>query len=269
MLDNATFATQDLASRVQLLKLRNISPPYHQPPRSSQFRVHGWRWHHIGILRDLTRLESKAQHKRHRLCDMQSHNAATQRVQFRNAIEYIIQDNWNLHDTVQEKVFLPWIRDKETDKFRHARANIVNNETKKIQKQCTSLTRTVSRWSIQPKDCYSELDSIIHSVQRLKRNGAALFQASEAVLVPRVNCLFSEREQLKFNRQVLKYITGKQARISLVIFADAVDATNPSVAKRSDRNNFQRDVPALIRKFGVPFWRNRFVADKIQFLTEE
>ncbi|KAI0562664.1 hypothetical protein FGB62_55g130 [Gracilaria domingensis] len=156
--------------------------------------------------------------------------------------------------------------------------NIISNERRRLQRHAQQLNDRVTRWSDtneyngsrqHQKACESELENIVHSLRRLRRNATLLFDASEQILVPTVKLSFSEQEQLRFNSTVLKNISGKQARISLVVFTDAVDLKQPVVADSEDAQNFERDVPGAIRRLGVPFWRKRFVGDRIRFLTEE
>lgn len=188
------------------------------------------------------------------------------------AVQYIVRDNWALHNDVEHSLFLPWISDREPLEVRRDYVDVVHRERQRLELHAQALEMRVSNWSTFNYDhvhhCESELQNIITAIQRLRRNASTLFKASEQLFVPRVKHLFSESEQLQFNSQVLKHISGKQARMSLVMFRDGVDMSEPIVALRDDLNNFERDVPAPIRRVGVPFWRSRFVGEKTRFLTE-
>lgn len=273
MLDGAISATQDLAIRAQLHKLRQLShssgSESSNDVSSTRFRVHGWRWHHLGIVRDLARLHKQGTNRKLQMCDVRNPRAQQSRRQFLDALRYIIDDNWALHNFVEGNVMLPWIDRRERNGVTEQRHAIIETERQRLETDSKALANRVDQWVVgRPRTCEREADAILMNVERLRRNAALLFEASEAVLVPQVMRLFSEKEQLKFNSTVLKKITGRQARISLVIFRDAVDQTEPVVAKKADAEDFENSVPGPIRRLAVPYWRSKFVDERIRFITE-
>ncbi|CAN8064578.1 unnamed protein product [Agarophyton chilense] len=282
MLREAILARQDAVLQGQLQKLgrTNAVAVSNEGQASSHFRVHGWRWHHLGIIRDLMRLERKAVKKRGALCQVRrTDESRALRRQMHDALQYIIHDNWALHNVVEHKLFLPWIMSRDGDETNGEAVNVIGSERRRLQRHAQMLDERMAKWSecnthnvvrMSQEQCESELQVMISNVQRLRRNASLLFEVSEQVLVPRVKLCFSEADQLRFNSTVLKHISGRQARVSLVIFRDALDLKKqPVVARSDDVHNFERDVPAPIRRVGVPFWRKRFVGDRTRFLTDE
>lgn len=78
--------------------------------KATRFRVYGWRWHHLGIVRDLRRLHAQAEARSRLLCSTADAAAAqAQRAALRAALAYILDDNWRLHNTVEQRLFVPWL----------------------------------------------------------------------------------------------------------------------------------------------------------------
>lgn len=219
-------------------------------------------------MRDLSRLERGLSARSGSLC-LAGPGAMRTRKQVLDALRYILDDNWALHNFVEQSLFIPWARGKkpvEPVLGRHVR--LVAEERERLQMEANVLTNAVEKWvDVGRARCRGELGGIKERVRRLRENAATLFAASEAVFVPRVVNMFDEKEQVQFNNSVLKNITGRQARISLVIFGDAVQQDDPVVATRTDRDDFENDIPAPIRKLAMPYWKNKFVGQRTRFIA--
>lgn len=257
------------------------------PARSTRFRVHGWRWHHLGIIRDLTRLHMRGTHRASALCDASGRPeiAAAQRAAFQKALLYILRDNWGLHNSVEERFFLPWVQKAAAAAVTAAAKDVaatpgqgdvtasvrvISGERARLARESDHLARMVDKWAKTDSlpTCRRDLRQILGIITKLRKDATRLFDVSEAVLIPRVLQSFTEKEQLQFNHSVLNCISGKEARVSLVIFRDAVDRSHAVVASPTDWTDFQASVPAPIRNLALPYWRNKFVRDKAKFLAE-
>lgn len=275
-------------------------------PKSSRFRVHGWRWHHLGIVRDLKRLQAQGELRCHALCDSgDTSRSRALREDMRAALQYILNNNWRLHNTVEQRLFVPWVKQGasglrarnenralrrdiaviETERMRltgdaHALAIAVDRWVGDIDEEGTPETITLPTTStISPprpgrssrqtnsNACRRDLNTILRRIDRLTRSAQLLFDSSEAVLIPHVKAAFSEADQLRFNHQVIRNISAEDARISLVIFRDAIDRTPPVIASRADWSDFHTSVPIAIRKFALPYWRSKFVESRTTFLS--
>ena len=75
----------------------------------------------------------------------------------------------------------------------------------------------------------------------------------------------SEADQLEFNTRVIRSLSGRQARVALVVFQKAVNHNLNVFATLNDSNSFARDVPAPVRAL-IPYWRRRFVSEEMKFL---
>ena len=240
---------------------------------SSRFRVHGWRWHHLGIERDFLRLQTSAKQKQHNLCNPSFPTTSSRdREHFFRFLQYIIHDNWSLHDYVQQSVFFPWLQQRDTSATIRNHLSLIDTERQRLATDANELVKRTKKWAISTDNGYScrkERDHILTKMDRLRTSAALLFKASEAVVIPRVLMLYTDKEQLGFNSTVLKHISGEQARISLVIFRDAVERNNkPVVAEKEDLDDFLHAVPKPIRVLGLPYWRKKFTHDKLSFVRE-
>lgn len=265
MLDQLISPT-DIARRTQLRNLERTNQTSDFLPR---FRVRAWRWHHLGIVRDLSRLE-RGLSRAPTLCSV-GHAGKTTRAQVLDALNYILEDNWKLHNFVERSLFVPWLSGKKpADPALRRHIQLVAEERDRLRKDAQGLTKAVHKWvHAEPAHCTRELGSLTGRVRKLRENAARLFGASEAVFVPRVVSVFDDKEQGTFNRTVLKNITGRQARISLIIFGDAVQQSDPIVATETDAADFENDIPAPIRRLAMPYWRSKFIGQRIKFITGE
>eukprot|EP00177_Eucheuma_denticulatum_P004022 GFKZ01007267.1.p1 GENE.GFKZ01007267.1~~GFKZ01007267.1.p1 ORF type:complete len:270 (+),score=46.11 GFKZ01007267.1:253-1062(+) len=255
----------DFARRAQL---KQWASKLRVPPE--RFRVRAWRWHHLGVVRDLKRVEDTLERRGRGMCE-----EGVGRNQVLDVLEYIVRDNWGLHNVVEKSLFLPWLREGVKggpgEGRVEMRVRMVGEEREKLMGEAAGLLTEVERWvgMAAGTKCKRDVVGIQGKIGRLRERAGVLFRASEAMFVPEVVATFSESEQRRFNEQVLKRITGRQARVSLVVFRDAVKQTAPVVASKKDEREFERDIPAAIRKWALPFWRRRFVAHKIRFITGE
>lgn len=255
----------DFARRAQL---KQWASKVSAPPE--RFRVRAWRWHHLGVVRDLKRVEDTLERKGRGMCEDR-----VRRNQVFDVLEYIVKDNWELHNMVERGLFLPWLTTGVKGGQGEGRVKVgvqmVGEEREKLMGEAAGLLTEVQKWvgMAAGARCKREVVGIRGKVGRLRERAGVLFRASEAMFVPEVVATFSEAEQRQFNEQVLKRITGRQARVSLVVFRDAVRQTAPVVASRKDESDFRRDIPAAIRKWALPYWRRRFVAHKIRFIAGE
>lgn len=240
---------------------------------SSRFRVHGWRWHHLGIERDFLRLSTRAKQKQHNLCNPSFPTTSSRnREHFVHFLQYIINDNWSLHDYVQQSVFFPWLQHRDQSATVRNHLSVIDTERQRLATEANALVKRTEKWARSTDNGYScrkERDSILTTMDRLRTSATLLFKTSEAVVIPRVLMFYTDKEQLRFNSTVLKHISGEQARISLVIFRDAVERSNkPVVAEKEDLEDFLHAVPKPIRVLGLPYWRKKFTNDKLSFVRE-
>lgn len=119
-------------------------------------------------------------------------DATRTRKQVLDALKYILDDNWALHNLkfVEQALFIPWAGGRkpvETGLKRHVRP--VAEERESLRKEANVLTKAVEGWvltkavegwvDVEPVRCRRELVCIKERVRRLRENAATLFEASE------------------------------------------------------------------------------------------
>lgn len=252
--------------------------------RRDEFFVYGWRWHHLGIVRDLRRLSTSIEKRQAQLCPASSSRGSTsfaltssahsQWIALKDMFDHILHDNWELHDHVEEVFFFPWIEKRLRSEYPHLHlpflkdVALIGTQRALLAQDAKALAQLVSatvtdQFGENIKSggaCARSLHSIRSKVDRLSKETRTLFAASEAAMIPRVTDTFSRAEQLRFNDKVISNISGKQARISLVIFKHAIHDSP------RDALHFRRGVPAPIRKLALPYWFKKFVAHKVRFV---
>lgn len=247
--------------------------------RLDGFVVYGWRWHHLGVVRDLRRLSTSIKKRQAQLCPATFTLTPAARLQWsalKDMLDHILQDNWGLHDHVEQSLFFPWIEKRLSSDYPQIHqlflkdAALIASQRALLAQDAKALAQLVSvivtekfeKTAQSGTACARIVHSVRSKVDRLSEDADNLFAISEATMIPRVVDIFSRAEQLRFNDKVISNISGKQARISLVIFKHAIHDSP------QDAINFQRGVPAAIRKLALPYWFKKFVAHKIRFVTD-
>lgn len=269
MLDSLISAGRDLLSRTQLQRLRQQTAKEAKSNNASQkLRVHGWRWHHLGIIGHLSTLQTQAKKQKRGMCQPSNPSALTSRKEFLESVRFVLIDSWQLHNHVESKLFFPWISKRESTDAVAKKCLIIKKERDRLTAESAFVTKRVENWvDARTGNCEKEVDDIIHMLRKLQQKGSQLFQTSEVVILPHVLHLFSEKEQLKFNASVLKNLTGLQKRESLVVFSDALGPSQAKSSTHKDRKDFQRAVPSAVRRIVLPYWTKKLYAKKLRFLT--
>ena len=76
---------------------------------------------------------------------------------------------------------------------------------------------------------------------------------------------FPLSEQKKFNDGLLSTLSSRKVRVAAVAFREAIDTRKPKATDR-DRNNFQKRLSSVMRRFAIPFWKGQLSKTKSPFL---
>lgn len=211
------------------------------------FHVHGWRWHHLGVVQDLRQIAFAAQAPA--LC---AAGGGPLRKELAGAFEHVLDDNWGVHDDVEDKLFFPWVRSRAGGTRKIALAALTARRRAGARRR-EDLRRDLAAFGRCKggSTCTVHANRAASGVTALADEAAALFAAEEKLLVPLVTKLFSRQEQATFNKEVIRSLSSRQARVSLVVFRDAVQSSP------KERSEFEREVPAPVRVL-VPYWRRKF-----------
>ena len=237
---------------------------------SKEFRVLGWKWHHLGLIRHLSALQTEAKRQKHAMC-MPSMDGSSlkKREQFLESTRFIVIDSWQLHNFVESKLFFPWISSRDKSDSMGRTFAIIKSERDRLSNESEVLTKSIENWvHCSPAKCESQLERILGTLRGLHQKANRLFDTSEDVVVPHVLRLFSEKEQKEFNSFVLKNLSGSEKRESLVVFNDGVSNNEQGLISEEDRRKFKNELPSAVRRILLPFWVKNMYGQKLRFLRD-
>lgn len=229
--------------------------------KRAPYRVHGWRWHHLSLVRDLGVVGAALSGRR--VCTEGAAGAAERRAVAR-AFAHVLEDNWAVHDAVEGELLYPWVATRSGVARRTAiRALDARRGALKARRErVLGSLRAFQQLERGGDVCAVRARGAAADVHSLRAAAAATFAAAERVVVPAVRALYSEDEQRTFNRNVIRGLSARQAQVALVIFRDGIyDSRRASAADRAD---FERQVPRAIRAL-VPVWRRALCGIRASF----
>lgn len=219
---------------------------------TAPYRVHGWIWHHLSVLRDL-KLVSGALNGGG-ICTAGNAGERARRDVAR-AYQHVLDDNFEVHDLVETRLLFPWVRE------RAGRARIIALDLLGTRRRALVARRERLRDDIlrlNSNCCDVRAARAAADVELLRRSAAGYFDLAERIVIPAVRARYTEPEQEAFNRRVIRMLSPLQAQIALVVFRDTLYDERGG-ASEEDRRNFERQVPGAIRAL-VPLWRKSLLA---------
>lgn len=277
-LTNLGSNLQDVFARIRLTALRLVNKPTSSSKSDASseapFLVTGWRWHHLGISRDLQRARTQLLRRGPSLCKA----SPLERQTVLSALDHIFESNWDIHDATETRLLLPWATTRG-DRRISSVAALISREAARLRKRRSALRTHTVRWASEDYGngvknqanigrCIRETEVLAREFEALRRAANTLFTAAEETFIPLIRTKFSVREQKKFNDRVLASLSSRETRVVLVVFFDALFGTKPSVAKPQDVRDFETSVPAPLRGIAVPLWRRRLIGERANFLLE-
>ena len=219
------------------------------------YRIHGWRWHHMSVLRDLTLVRGALSGTR--VCAPGGAGARARRDVSR-AYAHVLDDNFEVHDAVETRLLFPWVRER-CGPARRLALGLLAGRRRALVERRERLRDDIARLAgATPRCCEMRAARAAADVELVRRAAATYFEVAERVVVPAVRTGYSVAEQSAFNRRVLKMLSPLQAQIVLVVFSDTLYDRNGG-ASEQDRKDFERQVPAPVRAL-VPLWRSSLLA---------
>lgn len=217
------------------------------------YRVHGWRWHHLSIIRDLDHVKRLLQETN--VCSAGTQGVIA-RQQIARVYTHVLDDNWQVHDDVEARLLYPWVCER-IGRSRQVAISVLSTRRRALNARRERLRDAVI--TLGNGQCEIRRARAIADTVALRRCAQSIFESAERVVIPAVRTLFSVDEQRAFNRKVLKSLSPLQSQLMLVVFNDTIFANNHSVANEEDRRNFVNQVPLPIRAL-VPLWRKSFLS---------
>ena len=217
------------------------------------YRIHGWRWHHLSILRDLDHVNQLLHSPS--VCAAGAQGARA-RQQVSRVYAHVLDDNWEVHDEVERRLLYPWVSARAGG-ARQVALTVLGGRRRALGARRERLRDAVVQ--LGNGQCEVRRARAAADAAALRRAARAVFGAAERVVVPAVRALFSADEQRAFNRRVIRTLSPLQSQLMLVVFNDTMYAHRNAVATDDDRRNFESQVPRPIRAL-VPLWRKTFLA---------
>lgn len=232
-------------------------------PALAPYRIHGWRWHHISLLRDLGLVNEALTEGR--MCSPGDSGLESRREVLR-AYSHILDENWEIHDRVESTLLYPWInKHSDVGIGRRLLLNILDRKRKILLSKREKLRDSLVKLSLGERKCTPMVHNISSDALGLRSEAAETFLLAERLVIPTVRKLFSEDEQRSFNRTVLRNLSPMQAQISLVVFRDSLYDIPHGGATDKDRRDFEAQVPSPIRAL-IPLWRKSLLSFRSQIL---
>ncbi|KAK1866698.1 hypothetical protein I4F81_009214 [Pyropia yezoensis] len=225
------------------------------------FRLHGWRWHHVAIGRELgaisTALGSGVD------CGDPSAVAAVV-----DAFAFARRSVWAVHNTMEREVLFPWI---DTGRAVSAALSSFAAERERLEAAATEVEARLARLAAATAErdapwrgvaaCGPETARAAAAVRVLADEAAALFAAEEAALIPLVTGDFSADEQARVFLTAVHGLAGglrgPTAKLQLVLFHEALKAGGGG----EEWGHFKREVPRPARAW-IPVWKKRLRGER-------
>ena len=226
-----------------LLLLLTLLPTPHasssSPSPLDSFKVHGYRWHSLSLLRDLRRLEALA-----------SQEGVSQKS-LEKAADYVAKFNQGTLVDIEETMFFPWI-DERCSPTAEEKASLLSLRASKRSISSKSLSLPALSKSPSPSPALRSLCADLAEETR------KVLVAQDTLVVPIVVRDVSEKEQTKFNNLVLRKLGLLNSRVHLVGMRDAVWESGSSLERRL----FEADIPRVARSM-IPRWRAGLYKERV------
>lgn len=224
---------------------------------TGRFHVQGWRWHNMSVIREAERLQKLAQ-------QMQlNDNADTSRLA--KAADYVVGFNLKALHRV-EAMFFPktrqWMKDSTTAEpeivqaFDEVMADL-EEDKKKMAELGEKITHSIST---------SSANNVAHTVAsqtgELIDLAKSMLDRERQLVMPTISICVPEKEQQKFNNQVIKFLGVLEARVHLVHMHEVVEESK----SKQEQKLWEESIPKLPRSM-IPRWKRSLYEPKAAALV--
>jgi len=212
-----------------------------------RFRIQGWRWHTMSLIRESGLLSLAAATE-----GSSNHDALSK------AADYVINFNMKGLHRVENEVFFPWMRTKfgavGSPEVREAFLSIfdqVKSDQEKLSELGVSMMISVNfmRSTVdeaQRKAAITQIAQLADSIMRLCQS---ILTRADSLFVPAIAFLVPESDQVFFNNLVLVKLGVLNSRLHLVGMHEAVLELS-----EEEQKLFQEEIPSLPR-YMIPRWK--------------
>jgi len=219
---------------------------------SGRFHVQGWRWHTMSVMREAERLQKLAQHME------QQDNADVSRLA--KAADYVVDFNLKALHRV-EAMFFPktrqWMKDSTTAQPEIVQAfdEVVANlevDRKRMAELGKKITHSISSSSKK-----TVARTVVSQTGELIDLAKSMLDREVELLMPTVGICVPEKEQQKFNNQVIKFLGVLEARVHLVHMYEVVELSGSKLEQKL----WEESIPKLPRSM-IPRWKRSLYEPK-------
>lgn len=219
---------------------------------SGKFRVQGWRWHTMSVIREAERLQKLAQQ--------------TDDVdRMKKAADYVVNFNLKALHRV-EAMFFPkmrlWMSDSKTANAETIEAfdKVVAN-LEEDQKKMAALGRSITH-SLSGSSDRNTARTVASQSEELVDLAKSMLEREINLVMPAVGTFVEEKDQQKFNNQVIKFLGVLESRVHLVHMHEVVEEAN----SKHEQKLWEESIPSLPRSM-IPRWKRTLYEPKAAALV--
>lgn len=224
---------------------------------AGKFHVQGWRWHTMSVLREAQRLQKLAK-------NMEG-GQELDVTRLQKAADYVVDFNLKALHRV-EAMFFPWMRQRMGDS-KIAQPEMVkafNSVVENLEKDQRRLAQLGK--SITHSFAGSSTNSVAHTVAsqsgELVDLAKSMLEREIALVIPTVSLCVPEKDQKKFNNQVIKFLGVLEARCHLVHMHEVVADSKSDLEEELWKEN----IPSVPRSM-IPRWKRTLYEPKASVLS--
>jgi len=234
----------------------------------NKFHVQGWRWHTMSVIREAERLQKLALQQQQQ---QQQSDATTDVTRLQQAADYVVDFNLKALHRV-EKMFFPkmrqWMKDSasggaDSEEASSPGAEIIQAFDKVIsdleqdQKKMAELGKKITHSLSSSSNNSNVARTVADQSGELVSLAKSMLHREIHLIMPTVARCVPEREQKKFNNQVIKFLGVLESRVHLVHMHEVVEETKSKL----EQQLWEESIPSLPRSM-IPRWKRTLYEPK-------
>ena len=230
-----------------------------------KFHIQGWRWHTMSFAREAERLQKLA--LRLAAADQHQQTQETDMSSLQQAADYVVNFNLKALHRVED-MFFPWIRQRMNESpvadegMKLALSNVMD-DLQADQRKLAALGETLMSSIQNSKSSTAPLVARKVALQsrEIMDLTRSMLEREITLVIPTVGLCIPEKEQKKFNNQVISFLGVFESRTHLVHMHEVVaEADN-----KLEQELWQECIPSLPRSM-IPRWKRTLYSPKASML---
>lgn len=229
----------------------------HHSPDRRNFKIQGWRWHTMSLIREAGRLEQYLKKQ-----GGNNNDKADSLESARTVVDHVVDFNMRGLHKIQDDLFFPWVRQQirqcagsEHEDVATAFDTIMDqleDQRRQLEQMGKSLQVSVSR---------NKVTSSSQTSGQLVATARSMLDTEDTLLVPLVAHFVPTSSQTSFNNKVIRSLGIWDSRLHLVGMHEAV------VGDPDEEKLFAQEIPYLPRMM-IPRWKRSLYDPKLAVLEE-